>query len=51
MPSEIRRSPGQPKKEETTTISVRVLKSLKNDLMIKYKGKINRMISEYLKTL
>ena len=50
MPSEPKR-PGQPKKEETTTISVRVLKSLKTDLMIKYKGKINRMIAEYLKSL
>jgi len=50
MQSEVKR-PGQPRKEETTTISVRVLKSLKDDLMIKYKGKINRMIADYLKTL
>lgn len=42
---------GQPKKEVTSTISVRIPKTLKEQLMIKHKGRLNKLIGDYLKTI
>jgi len=39
---------GRPKKEETTTLCIRIPASLKKDLMVAYKGKLNKMITDYL---